>query len=84
MKICDVWGRTKKRFCANLGQRNSLKINFIMWRVWRRRIAIDDNLKRMKINIVCQYKRNAFTTTNYCRVEARMGMELARDSGKTQ
>ncbi|KAH0713632.1 hypothetical protein KY289_009591 [Solanum tuberosum] len=28
------------------------KINFFLWRVWKRGIATDDNLKRMKINIV--------------------------------
>lgn len=28
------------------------KLNFFIWRVWKRRIATDDNLKKMKINIV--------------------------------
>lgn len=29
-----------------------LKISFFLWRVWKRRIATDDNLKRMKIQVV--------------------------------
>ncbi|KAH0669175.1 hypothetical protein KY289_023668 [Solanum tuberosum] len=33
-------------------KRLPFKINFFMWRVWRRRIATDDNLKRININIV--------------------------------
>lgn len=33
------------------------KINFFIWRVWLRRIATNDNLGRIKINIVlrCHY-----------------------------
>ncbi|XP_015159786.1 uncharacterized protein [Solanum tuberosum] len=27
------------------------KINFFLWRVWKRKIATDDNLKKMRINI---------------------------------
>ncbi|WMV18188.1 hypothetical protein MTR67_011573 [Solanum verrucosum] len=29
-----------------------IKISFFLWRVWRRKIAIDDNLKKMKIPVV--------------------------------
>lgn len=28
------------------------KMNFFMWRAWKRRIATDDNLKRMKMYVV--------------------------------
>ncbi|XP_049370570.1 uncharacterized protein LOC125835476 [Solanum verrucosum] len=33
-------------------KRLPFKINFFLWRVWKRRIATDDNLKKMRINSV--------------------------------
>ncbi|KAH0734680.1 hypothetical protein KY285_010387 [Solanum tuberosum] len=35
----------------------SFKINFFLWRVWKRKVATDDNLKKMRINIAsrCWY-----------------------------
>ncbi|KAK6789632.1 hypothetical protein RDI58_013432 [Solanum bulbocastanum] len=43
------------------------KFSLFMWRVWKRRIATDDNLKKMKINIVsrcwcCQNKKEETMT----------------------
>ncbi|KAH0776581.1 hypothetical protein KY290_007992 [Solanum tuberosum] len=44
------------------------KINFFLWRVWKRRISTDDNLERMKINIVsrcwCCDKKKKETITH--------------------
>ncbi|KAG5631515.1 hypothetical protein H5410_003232 [Solanum commersonii] len=31
------------------------KTNFFLWRDWKRRIAIDDNLRRMRINIASRW-----------------------------
>ncbi|KAH0779037.1 hypothetical protein KY290_005464 [Solanum tuberosum] len=33
----------------------SFKISFFIWRVWKKRIVTDDNLKRMRMNIVSKY-----------------------------
>ncbi|XP_049356312.1 uncharacterized protein LOC125820932 [Solanum verrucosum] len=43
------------------------KFSFFMWRVWKRRIVTDDNLKKMKINIIsrcwcCQNKKEETMT----------------------
>lgn len=37
---------------ANIWKGLPFKMNFFLWRVWKKRIAIDDNLKQMKMNIV--------------------------------
>ncbi|KAH0761396.1 hypothetical protein KY290_017469 [Solanum tuberosum] len=56
--VKSVWELVRKRDeptqCYELMwiKRVSFKINFFYWRVWRRRISTDDNLKRMKITSV--------------------------------
>lgn len=36
-------------------KRLPFKLNFFIWKPWKRRIATDDNLKRKRINIISRY-----------------------------
>lgn len=46
----------------------TFKINFYSWKAWERRVAIDKNLRRMRINIVsrcwCYEAKRKETTEN--------------------
>ncbi|KAK6788076.1 hypothetical protein RDI58_016601 [Solanum bulbocastanum] len=45
--------REQIEYCRNIWIKTlPFKISFFLWRVWKKRIAIDDNLRRMRMNIV--------------------------------
>lgn len=68
-------------------KRLPFKINFFLWRAWKRRIATDDNLKRMKINnlsICWCYEVKEEETMNHLYLTTPITAKLWREFAKLQ